>query len=86
MTPEKLNKMLLLTRKSISMDMPKYRNNPKDLGQASEESVGDMIDSTSLADNNSPEVSVDNELFQDDLKDMLEVRRLNEVSFVGRNG
>jgi len=74
MTPEKLAKMLRLTRKSISMDMPKYQQNPKDIGHSSEESVGDMIDSTSrLADNNSPELSVDNGLFQDDLKEMLKI-------------
>ncbi len=75
MTPEKLAKMLRLTRKSISMDMPKYQSNPKDAGHASEENIGDMIDSTShaLADNNSPEVSVNNELFHDDLRDMLQV-------------
>jgi len=75
MTPEKLAKMLRLTRKSISMDMPKYQNNPKDAGQSSEENIGDMIDSTShaLADNNSPELSVNNVLFHDDLKDMLQV-------------
>jgi RNA polymerase primary sigma factor len=75
MTPEKLAKMLRLTRKSISMDMPKYQSNPKDAGHASEENIGDMIDGTShaLADNNSPEVSVNNDLFHDDLRDMLQV-------------
>jgi len=75
MPPEKLAKMLRLTRKSISMDMPKYQSNPKDAGHASEENIGDMIDSTShsLADTNSPEVSVNNDLFHEDLRDMLQV-------------
>lgn len=81
MPPEKLAKMLRLTRKSISMDMPKYQSNPKDAGHASEENIGDMIDSTShsLADINSPEVSVNNDLFHEDLRDMLQVsiRKLN---------
>jgi hypothetical protein len=81
MPPEKLAKMLRLTRKSISMDMPKYQSNPKDAGHASEENIGDMIDSTShsLADNNSPEVSVNNDLFHEYLRDMLQVsiRKLN---------
>jgi RNA polymerase nonessential primary-like sigma factor len=73
MPTEKLAKMLRLTRKSISMDMPKYQQNPRDVGHSSGESVGDMIDSSRMADNNSPELSVDSGLFQEDLKDMLNI-------------
>eukprot|EP00591_Stephanopyxis_turris_P001244 CAMPEP_0195524248 /NCGR_PEP_ID=MMETSP0794_2-20130614/23962_1 /TAXON_ID=515487 /ORGANISM="Stephanopyxis turris, Strain CCMP 815" /LENGTH=745 /DNA_ID=CAMNT_0040654425 /DNA_START=141 /DNA_END=2375 /DNA_ORIENTATION=- len=76
MAPEKLGKMLRLTRQSISMDMPRFQNNPKDMGQASDESVGDMmIDGRggSMVDNQSPEMSVDQGLFQDDLKEMLKI-------------
>lgn len=75
MTLEKYNKMIRLTRKAISLDMAKYQNNPKDIGQESETSLGDTIDATEvIRDENSPEQSVDQVLFRDDLKEMLKVR------------
>lgn len=74
MSLEKYNKMILLTRKAISLDMAKYQNNPKDIGQESETSLGDTIDATEvIRDENSPEQNVDQVLFRDDLKEMLEV-------------
>jgi len=74
LTVEKYNKMLRLTRRAISLEMPKYQNNPKDIGQESETSLGDTIDASNvLKDESTPEQSVDQNLFQDDLKDMLKV-------------
>jgi len=74
MTIEKYNKMIRLTRKAISLDMAKYQNNPKDIGQESETSLGDTIDASEvIRDENSPEQSVDRVLFRDDLKEMLQI-------------
>jgi DNA-directed RNA polymerase sigma subunit (sigma70/sigma32) len=74
MTVEKYNKMLRLTRRAISLEMPKYQNNPKDIGQESETSLGDTIDaSLVIKDENTPEQNVDQVLFQDDIRDILMV-------------
>ena len=74
MSLEKFVKMLRLTRKAISLDMAKYQNNPKDIGQESETSLGDTIDATEVMnDENTPQQSVDRTLFRDDLKEMLKV-------------
>jgi RNA polymerase primary sigma factor len=74
MTPEKYNKMLQLTKKSISLELPKYQSNPKDLGHESEDLLGDTIDANrAVIEEASPEVRVDRGLFQDDLKEMLEI-------------
>lgn len=37
MNTEKYNKMIRLTRRSISLELPKYQQNPKDLGHESDE-------------------------------------------------
>ena len=51
-----------------------YQNNPKDIGQESEMLVGDTIDASEVVkDENSPEQSVDQVLFHDDLQEMLNV-------------
>eukprot|EP00594_Rhizosolenia_setigera_P002188 CAMPEP_0178953050 /NCGR_PEP_ID=MMETSP0789-20121207/8198_1 /TAXON_ID=3005 /ORGANISM="Rhizosolenia setigera, Strain CCMP 1694" /LENGTH=903 /DNA_ID=CAMNT_0020634255 /DNA_START=114 /DNA_END=2828 /DNA_ORIENTATION=+ len=74
MTTEKYTKMMRLTRRTVSLEMPKYKNNPKDLGQESEASLGDTIDSSAtIKDDNTPEQTVDQGLFQDDLQEMLKV-------------
>jgi len=74
MTPEKYIKMLRLTRRAISLEKPKYQNNPKDIGQESELLLGDTIDATTvIPDENTPEQSVDQSFFQDDLKEMLKI-------------
>lgn len=74
MTTEKYNKMMQLTKKSISLEVPKYQSNPKDLGHESEDLLGDTIDANkAVLDEASPEVRVDRGLFQDDLKEMLEI-------------
>lgn len=74
MPVEKFVKMLRLTRKVISLDMSKYQNNPKDIGQESLTSLGDTIDAAEVVhDENTPEQNVDRVLFRDDLKEMLDV-------------
>ena len=74
MSVPKYNKMLRLTRRAISLETPKYQNNPKDIGQESEMLVGDTIDASEVVkDENSPEQSVDQVLFHDDLQEMLNV-------------
>ena len=74
MSVQKYNKMLRLTKRSISLEMPKYQSNPKDLGHESEDLLGDCIASSSVVlDDNTPEHSVDRGLFQEDLNDMLEI-------------
>jgi RNA polymerase primary sigma factor len=75
MPVEKFVKMLRLTRNAISLDMAKYQNNPKDIGQESDTSLGDTIDSADvIKDETSPQQIVDRTLFRDDLKEMLKVR------------
>ncbi|CAB9502958.1 sigma factor SigA [Seminavis robusta] len=77
MTVEKYNKMLRLTKRSISLEMPKYQSNPKDLGHESEDLLGDTIDAGRvIPDDGNPETRVDRGLFHDDLNEMLEI--LNE--------
>lgn len=74
MSLEKYIKMLRLTRKAISLDISKYQNNPKDMGQESDTSLGDTIDAAQvIKDENTPEQSVDQTLFRDDLQEMLNI-------------
>ena len=82
MSPQKYIKMLRLTRRAISLEKPKYQNNPKDIGQESEMLLGDTIDATTvIPDENTPEQSVDQGFFQDDLKEMLTVGLSFQPSF-----
>lgn len=74
MTVSKYNKMIRLTKRSISLEIPKYQSNPKDLGHESDDVLGDTIDgSTVVLDESTPEKRVDRGLFHDDLKEMLKV-------------
>jgi len=74
MTVEKYIKMQRLSRKAISLDIAKYRNNPKDIGQESDTSLGDTIDASDvIIDENTPEQNVNRGLFRDDLKEMLKI-------------
>jgi RNA polymerase sigma factor (sigma-70 family) len=74
MTRQKFNKMLHLTKQSISLEAPKYRSNPKDLGHESDDLLGDTISkSTILEDEATPQKSVDHGLFHDDLKAMMKI-------------
>jgi RNA polymerase sigma factor (sigma-70 family) len=77
----KYKRMIRLTRKSISLELPHYRQNPKDDGLEGEDTIADLTTRTdSLGnmdeENVSPERSVDRSLFHEDLQEMLEI--LNE--------
>jgi RNA polymerase sigma factor (sigma-70 family) len=79
MPVEKYNKMLRMTKRSISLEMPKYQSNPKDLGFASIDVIGDSIESTGDSlDDATPEKRVDRGLFRDDLKEMLKILNQDE--------
>jgi RNA polymerase primary sigma factor len=79
MSLEKYNKMLRMTKRSISLELPKYQSNPKDLGHASVDLLGDSIESTGdLLDDATPEKRVDRGLFRDDLHEMLKILDCDE--------
>ncbi|KAL7515646.1 hypothetical protein ACHAXN_013301 [Cyclotella atomus] len=72
MSVEKYNKMIRSTRHAISLERPKYKNNPKDLGHESEALVGDMVDSAAVVfDEKTPEQQVDHGLLHNDIDFML---------------
>jgi len=72
MSIEKYNKMIRNTRNAISLERPKYKNNPKDLGHESEALVGDMVDSSAVIfDEKTPEQNVDHGLLHSDIQFML---------------
>jgi RNA polymerase primary sigma factor len=74
MTVAKYDKMLALTRRSLSLELPRYKSNPKDLGHASEDVLGDTIPSPEVTeDESTPEKRVDRSLFHDDLQEMLKI-------------
>ena len=74
MTVEKYNKMIRSTRNAISLERPKYKNNPKDLGHESEALVGDMVNSAAVVfDEKTPEQNVDHGLLHNDIDFMLGV-------------
>lgn len=71
---DKYNKMIRNTRNAISLERPKYMNNPKDLGHESETVVGDMVDSSAVIfDEKTPEQTVDHGLLHNDIQYMLGV-------------
>eukprot|EP00536_Pseudo-nitzschia_multiseries_P009372 jgi/Psemu1/297232/fgenesh1_pm.260_\ len=82
MPTSKYRRMIKLTKRSISLETPQYQQNPKDHGHEGDDSIGDMMSSSSEFDNNldeenvSPEKSVDRSLFHKDLEEML--NNLNE--------
>lgn len=79
MTRQKFNKMLHLTKRSISLEAPKYQSNPKDLGHESEDLIGDSVSSCNLVeDDATPEKNVDHGLFHEDLKEMMKILNENE--------
>jgi RNA polymerase primary sigma factor len=79
MTTEAYNKMIRLTRRSISLEVPKYQQNPKDLGHESEDLLGDTLSATSsVVDESSPEKRVDRGLFREDLCEMLNILEEDE--------
>lgn len=78
MSVQKFNKMLHLTKRSISLETPKYQSNPKDLGHESEDLLGDTIAASSTEIESTPEKQVDQGLFHNDLKDMLTILEEDE--------
>ena len=78
MTVSKYNKMMRLTRKSISLETPKYNSNPKNVGLPSESRLMDHIDSASMDDDNDPEKRVDRSLFYRDIKEMVQMLEEDE--------
>ena len=83
MTVEKYNKTLRLTKRSISLEAPKYKSNPKDLGHESDDLLGDTISASNvLEDETTPEKKVDHTLFHDDLKEMLTVLDDDEMRVI----
>ncbi|GAX19359.1 hypothetical protein FisN_4Lh062 [Fistulifera solaris] len=73
MSVQKFNKMIHLTRRSISLESPKYKSNPKDLGHESEDLLVDTISASSTEIESAPEKQVDHGLFHNDLKEMLTI-------------
>jgi RNA polymerase sigma factor (sigma-70 family) len=79
MSTEKYNKMIRLTRRSISLELPKYSQNPKDLGHESDDLLGESISTTSsVLDESDPEKRVDRGLFHEDLREMLTILEEDE--------
>jgi RNA polymerase sigma factor (sigma-70 family) len=78
MTAEKYDKMLQLTKRSISLEAPKYQSNPKDLGHESDDLLGDTISSSNLEEETTPEKRVDHGIFHADLKEMLTILDVDE--------
>jgi len=74
---KKYNKMIRLTRRSLSLETPKYKQNPKDMNQESEDVLGD-----SIQDENTPEKSVNRGLFHDDIKEMLKILDTDERTVI----
>ena len=77
MSLHKYNKLLRLTKRSISLDIAKYASNPKDFGHEGDDRLADTIDATSvggeLLDEGAPEQMVDHTLFLDDLNNMIQI-------------
>lgn len=69
---DRYNNMIRNTRHAISLENPKYKNNPKDLGHESEVMVGDAVDSSAVIfDEKTPEQTVDHGLLHNDIQYML---------------
>lgn len=79
---EKYNKMIHLTRRSISLELPKYQSNPKDLGHESDDLICDTIPGHMQEDDSNPERRVDNGLFHDDLHEMLDILEEDERNVI----
>jgi len=95
MPVEKYNKMLRLTKRSISLELPKYKNNPKDLGNESADSIGNFVSNDATGnhgpgsgglayddDSLSPQKRIDRSLFHQDLKVMMEKLDVNERTVI----
>jgi RNA polymerase sigma factor (sigma-70 family) len=69
---QKYNKIIQLTKRVISLELPAYKHNPKDVGHEGEDPIGETI-RTTQADEASPEYKVNHNLFREDLREMMEV-------------
>lgn len=82
MTRKKFERMMILTRNTVSLENPKYKQNPKDHGHMSEMLLVDSVvvgdDGNTNTDDgrvvtSTAEQKVDVRLFQDDLRDMMQM-------------
>lgn len=74
MSLPKYNKMIKLTKRSISLETPKYQSNPKDLGHESDDLLGDTLSANHVLEGEStPQSRVDHGLFHEDLRDMMKI-------------
>jgi RNA polymerase primary sigma factor len=76
-------RMIRLTRKSISLELPAYKQNPKDLGMEGDDSIADITSRTDYLgsmdeENVSPQKCVDRSLFHQDLREMLKILNNDE--------
>lgn len=79
MPVSKYNKMIQLTRRAISLEIPKYQQNPKDFGHPSDDLLRDTISAAQIIrDERSPEKCIDISFFHEDLKDMLKTLEEDE--------
>jgi RNA polymerase sigma factor (sigma-70 family) len=76
MSVAKYNKMMRLTRRSISLETPKYQQNPKDFGHEGDDLLRDTIDSAQLFPDEGP--NVDRNLLHADLREMLTILEPDE--------
>ena len=66
--------MIRLTKRSISLETPKYQSNPKDLFHESDDLIGDSISSSNVMEGETtPERRVDHSLFHEDIKEMMKI-------------
>lgn len=87
MTISKYKRMMKLTRSSISLETPQYKQNPKDFGHEGDDSIADMTSRTDYCDDLgletvSPEKSVDRSLFHEDLQEMLQMLSEDERNVI----
>jgi RNA polymerase sigma factor (sigma-70 family) len=87
MPPSKYKRMIRLTRKSISLELPAYKQNPKDAGMEGDDSIADVTSRTDFfgnmdEENVSPEKNVDRSLFHEDLREMLKILNEDEQTVI----
>lgn len=89
MPASKYQRMIKLTKRTVSLETPIYAQNPKDIAKDYDESIGSTASNNNKFDedmdeeNISPEKSVDRSLFRDDLKEMLANLNEGERTVIG---
>lgn len=75
MSVGRYQKMLRFSRKVLSLDMPAYSQNPKNLNQESVDLLGDTIDNTyapsASTEFDDPETRLDRSFFREDMRKLL---------------